>query len=231
MTDRMNKRSHERGNAFLYILIAVVLLAALTFTLSRIESQDGGGQGKVDKAQVELDANTILSYAASVQNALIRMDQVGVNAADIDFMQPWETGFNDDPTTEKFFHPDGGGLNYKPLPPTATGPSASDPQPRFYVGRFINFAWTPTVDPDTVFVAYKITRPVCEELNRRVLGSTAIPVYSSNMARPLVRGDGQYHSATGRDMAAAQCGDCEDKPAACITDNTSFAFYSIMEAN
>lgn len=220
----------QKGNAFLYILIAVVLLAGLTFTLSRIESQDGDGQSKVDKAQVALDANAILSYAASVQNAIIRLDQVGVSSDQIDFIQPWETTFNDPPTTEKLFHPDGGGLNYKPLPPDATGASVADPKPRFYVGRFNNVEWSPTAAMDVIFTAYKITRPVCEEINRRVIGDPTIGTYSSTMARVLVEGAGRYHSGGFRDLQIAQCAACEDKNAFCITDGTSYAFYSIMDA-
>ncbi len=230
MNARPDTCPSQKGNAFLYILIAVVLLAGLTFTISRIESQDSGGQAKVDRAQVELDANAILSYASSVQNAIIRMDQVGVSADQLDFMQPWETTFNDPPTTEKLFHPDGGGLNYKPLPPTAVGISVADPAPRFYVGRFNNFDWTPTTEMDVIFTAYKITRPVCEELNRRVIGDPAIGTYTSTMARVLVEGAGKYHSGGFRDMQVAQCAACEDKPSFCITDGTSYAFYSIMDA-
>ncbi len=225
----MNDRIHEKGNAFLYILIAVVLLAALTFTLSRIENQDGGGMAKVDKAQVEIDANSILSYATGVQNALIRMDQVGVNADQVDFMQPWETTFNDDPTTEKLFHPDGGGLNYKPLPATAIGPSVANPEPRYYVGMFNNIEWTPTTAMDVIFTAYKITQPVCAELNKRVLGDPAILNISASPARVFVA-SGEYHTGGNIDLTTTNCSACEDLSAACVTNGTDYFFYSMMDA-
>lgn len=220
---------NQRGNAFFYILIAVILFAALTYTLSRIETEDGQSTSDMDQGRIQIAANSIISYAASAQNALIRLDQMGVSFDTLDFIEPWETNFNDPPTDKKFFHPDGGGLAYKPLPADATGTGGVDPEPRYYVGLFNNIEWTPTSTNDVLFAAYKITEPVCKAINKQLTGSEAIPTLTATMARVLVK-SGDYHSSGNADFDAADCASCDGKPALCVTDGADFAFYSVLES-
>ena len=56
-------RNSECGNAFLYILIAVVMFAGLMFTISRSVENDNP-QGEMDESKAKLAANEIIQFRA-----------------------------------------------------------------------------------------------------------------------------------------------------------------------
>jgi len=76
-------RKNCKGNVLVYILMAVALLAALTYMISR----DGGGQqtNQLSEAEANLRASEIISLAASVRMAVDQMNQWGVKYEDIRF--------------------------------------------------------------------------------------------------------------------------------------------------
>lgn len=222
----------QRGNAFLYILIAVVLFGGLMFSISRSAHNDDP-TSQLDDGKAKIAANSILSYAAVASNAIIQMEQSGTDPGDIDFMYPSDTNFNTAPTINKLFHPDGGGLNYKTLPPGAANTSAIVTPAGYYIGRFNNVEWTPTTAQDIIFTAYELTESVCEELNRKIRGSTTIPPTTSGHFRTFLL-DEDIYSGTNVDFNVANCTTCEEISSACVSytsgADTKYAFYSILTA-
>ncbi len=223
----------QRGNAFLYILVAVVLLGALMFTLSRSAHQENT-DGQLDEGKAKIFANEIISYAATTTNAVVQMQQGGATVDQIDFMYPSDTNFNTAPTIYKLFHPDGGGLNYKQLSEGAKGlAGAVTPVPGFYVGRFNNVEWSPTSAQDVILTAFNISQPVCAELNRKVNGSTTIPLIAGVNIRRYLLDDDLYGAGTNTDLTVADCAACEDKNALCVSYDfggiTKYAFYNIIQ--
>lgn len=223
----------QRGNAFLYILIAVVLLGALMFTLSRSAHQENT-DGQLDEGKAKIYANEIISYAATVTNAVVQMQQGGATVDQIDFMYPSDTNFNTAPTIYKLFHPDGGGLNYKQLSEGAKDKQGVLlPVPGYYVGRFNNVEWSPTTAQDVIFTAFKIAEPVCAELNLKVNGSATIPIVAGVNVRRYLLDDDLYGIGTNTDLTVANCPACEDKNALCIGHVvggvTKYAFYNIIQ--
>lgn len=219
---------NDRGNAFLYVLIAIVLFAALTYAMVR-NHDAGGAASEIDEGRVSVAADSILAYAVSTQTAITRMDQMGTSADAIDFMLPSDTVFNDPPTLDKLFHPDGGGLVYKPLPKDALDATVTNPDAGFYVGRFSNFEWSPTTAQDVIFSAYGLTQAVCARLNRQITGDAAIPeIQGISLQQALV--DASLHTSGNADLDSSTCADCEEKPALCIREGAKYGFYSIMVA-
>ncbi len=217
---------NDRGNAFIYILIAIVLFAGLGFAISR--SSQNSSVSELDQGRTSIAANDILAYAAATQNAIATLDRLGTGPAQIDFVLPSDSvAFNSAPNVDKLFHPDGGGLTYKPLPRDAVDATYTDPpEPGFFIGRFNNVEWTPTTEDDVIFVALGIPQAVCEELNRKITGSAAIPELQSDLEATLV--DVVHHAGGNSDLVAANCADCEEKSAICLTDTAHYAFYSVM---
>jgi hypothetical protein len=219
---------NDRGNAFLYILIAIVLFAALTYALVR-NHDAGGAASEIDEGRVAVAADAILAYAVSTQTAISQMDRMGTTADEIDFILPSEATFNDTPTLDKLFHPDGGGLIYKPLPKDAIDSTVTSPAAGFYVGQFNNFEWSPTTAQDVIFSAYGLTETVCARLNRQITGDPAIPeVQGISLQQALA--DASLHTSGNADIDSSSCADCEEKPALCIHDGSKYGFYSVMVA-
>lgn len=223
---------NQKGNIFVYILIAVGLFGALMFTISKSSSQNDA-VGELAEGESKIVAGEIIAYAASATNALSQMQQTGATVSMVSFMLPADDDFEDDlpdPIIYKLFHPDGGGLNYKPLPLKASADDATGLAAGYYIGRFSNIEWTPTTAQDVIFTAYEIKEPVCKELNRKVAGTTTIPtVIGDSLQNFFVYDD--LHVGSNADFMETNCTACEEISALCVTDGAGkYAFYSILEA-
>ncbi len=220
------------GNALLYVLIAVILLGALSFTISR--SGDNNPSGEISDAAAKTAATSILAYEAQAKAAVNQMIMNGTKVTDIVYTMPWESTFNDAPTTAKLFHPDGGGLQWKPLPDTAKGQvvnptpgySLSSGYKGYYVGRFNNVGWSPSSSLDIVFSAFGLKDAVCKELNRRLTGISATYTVGAGESPRRLFVPSAYHTGGQNDITATTCPNCENKNAFCIIDT----YYSILYA-
>lgn len=70
MMIRINRRGRENGNAFVFVLMGVVLFAALMFTFSRSARQ--GGENMSEK-QLDVAIADVLSYAQMVERSVNRV--------------------------------------------------------------------------------------------------------------------------------------------------------------
>lgn len=223
----------EHGNAFLYILIAVVLFGALIFALSR-SNQNDNGLRELDEGRAKVAANEILGYASTASNNLTHMDVSGIPITQIDFMLPNDSDFNVDiparPNLHKLFHPSGGGLGYKSLPKDALEDDGAGLDAGYYIGLFNNVEWTPTTAPDIIFAAYEIKSSVCQELNRKLTGDSTIPVVNGNSLENFFI-EASLHGGSNADFATVNCAACEEKSALCVSNATGKnLFYSILRA-
>ncbi len=220
---------NQKGNVFVYILIAVGLFGALMFALSKSASQNDAAS-ELSEGQSKVVAGEIIAYAASATNALSQMQQTGATVDMVNFIVPSDTHFNDAPTIYKLFHPDGGGLNYKALPAKASADDATGLKAGYYIGRFNNIVWTPTTTKDVVFTAYEIKKDVCVELNKKVAKISTIPTVSGNSLQNFFV-DATLHTGSNVDFTKTNCAACEEISALCVTDGAGkYAFYSILEA-
>lgn len=219
------------GNAFVYILIAVALFAGLTLTLSNMNTQDSG-VATIDNAMVAAATNNILAYASVAQTSIEQMEMTGTQINNLVFLRPMDAGFNTAPHQNKVFHPQGGGLNFKPLPDEASANNGLAAPAGYYIGRFNNFEWTPTTTQDVVFVAHDIMKDVCRELNRKIRGTTAIPTITAAPTLDQMLVDSVYHGTGNSDFNAASCATCNGRPALCVSNSAQsrYSFYNIIYA-
>ncbi len=239
--------SHTRGNAFVYILIAVALFAGLSLALSNMAGDEN--QKRVDASYLQGSVSSMMAYAAAVQNTIEQMELQGVPINSINFILPQEANFNDNGVVvtgafnrNKLFHPSGGGLSYKPLPTEITGTTATTPAAGYYVDRFNNVEWTPTDaadvggtfptladTEDVLFVAYNITEAACKAINQKIRGNTTIPLLSGTPVNYLITD--RLHGGSNSDFTATQCADCENISAMCVrTGAPIYIFYNIIYA-
>lgn len=106
----MKRRTSESGNILLYILIAVALLAALSYAVSRSSSS---GTGQLNAERSRLAASEILEYATVLGNATSQLKLRGCKPTEISFEGASGTYTNAASPTDntcRIFHPSGGGV-------------------------------------------------------------------------------------------------------------------------
>jgi hypothetical protein len=152
----------------------------------------------------------------------------GTDPDDIDFIVPSSAGFNTAPHYNKLYHPQGGGLNYKALDPSATTEVSSSPAPGFYVGKVGNVEWSPTTATEIMFAAYQISKPVCESINKKITGSTTIPATAANMSELFLAAPTWVSS--NLDLTTARCAGCVGQATLCVSRAAAdaFTFYSVI---
>mgnify|MGYP001055803693 CR=1 FL=1 len=218
--------NNERGNVFVYVLIAVVLFAALTFILAKQEDEKEITTLSPERAK--LLATQLITTATQVKSALDQMVFAGTDPSEFDFAQPGSFGAA--PHFDKVFHPQGGGVTLPPFPEEVTGQSTADPGNGWYLGRFNNFEWTVTAANDVVLTAYGINQQVCQELNRILVGNTTIPAFTDETRKFLV--DDAGHGYTNADLTIAVCAGCESQASLCVQNNLNdtYSFYNLVAA-
>ena len=232
------KREHlfgkksQAGNAMIYVLIAIVLFAALSMTLGR--QTDTGEASDISDGKEELYATQIITYAAQAKSAIDQMQFSGTKIPTFDFTLPSQAGFNADPTITKVYHPDGGGLNPGTLPARAVDQNIADPVAGWYMGRFSNVEWTKTSAQDVILVAFQISERVCQKINEKVTGSTAIPQLTTSI-RVVAIDDSIYAGGTNTDFMTdpnnvPNCAACHHKGSLCVEDSAggTYGFISVL---
>ncbi len=222
--EHFNNNPHQSGNVLIYVLIAVALFAALSFTLAR-QSKDGNIK-QIDQAKVEFLASQMLAYASQMQQGIEQMMITGSDIDELDLLRPQDSGFETAPYTHRVFHPLGGGMVYKHMPEEAKAQIASTYPAKWYLSRFNNIEWTPTSSTDVILAAHQIRKDICQSINKKITGDTAIPILTTDLNDVLL------NSTSNIDFTVAVCADCEGYSALCVANkaNTAYSFYNIVAA-
>ncbi len=237
------ERRGERGNALVYVLIAIVLFAALSFTLAR--NSDSGEAGALPEERAELYTSQLISYASQVKSIYDQMDFQGARIDQIDFTLPSDTA-NFDTGTKifKIYHPEGGGLNIGTLDTEAIFDSGlttpGDPKAGWYLGRFNNIEWTPTTGTDIVLSAYGIDPTICALINEKVTGNRTIPAITEPLKEVFVQKTYTFGAGTQNNFATGTntdlttqggtpvCAECDNISSLCVQEGGIYGFYTVI---
>ena len=224
MINRRISTNTERGNAMVYILIALALFGFLTVTMSRQSGQSDSRN--LNRENIDLYVNNLIEYSAGAQQVIDLMLNIGgADITDLDFTLPTEAGFDTPPHIFKVFHPQGGGLNYIAAPDEAI---QNDAASVWAFQNNINVEWTPldsVGNPinDIILSAYFIDREICARLNEKMRGDATIPATASP--------HDEYFLNTGTtDFDTTECADCDGIPALCVENDTgdNYTFYNLI---
>jgi len=158
---RQSQNNNEAGNALIYVLVAIVLFAALSFTLTRQTDTDEAGYLSSDQA--ELYASEIIAYAASAKSTVDQMMLTGSSIDDLDFILPSDAAFDTGSDIHKVFHPQGGGLNYRAL----RSEQITDATGGIFVVKK-NVEWTSSTATDAILSFYRLNRSICTRLIEKI---------------------------------------------------------------
>lgn len=218
------KNFGEKGNALVYVLIAIVLFAALSFTLSK--RTDNNSTSTVDDAKTGLYADQIIAFASQAKTVIDQMIFTGSTIDTLDFVLPDDNAFETAPNIHKVFHPAGGGLSLSTIPNAAITQVNANPPAGWYIGAFNNVEWTRSTGTDVILTAYQISKSVCESLNERVTGDKTIPAVSGALKDYLV------DDGSNSDFEISTCAACEGHTSLCVSNSppTMYAYYNIVAA-
>ncbi len=168
------KRTNSSGNAIWFILLAIVLIGALTMTLSR-----GGSSvdqsGDFERARVIV--TQMMRYAKGLEVAVQNMQMRGISESDISFENAVTTTdyshANCDSATRKeclVFHVEGGGMTYQAPPSRAASATEWIFTGDINVGSTAGPVGTTAAATgnDLLIVLEGVRKAVCIQLNREV---------------------------------------------------------------
>ncbi len=238
------QRLSETGNVLFYILIAVALIAALTFAVA--QSSRGNVQ-QLSSERARLYATEIIEHANIMASAVsqIRLrgsalnelcfDHTSWGASDYDHSPACTDDFN------KIYHPDGAGITWSQAPSEAMDATFTpDNLWHFYGDNQIeNVGTTCGINPancsELIMVVDELQLIVCQQING-LLGVT-----DENTAPPIDTGFGEAryvgtfgYTATIGDEAASSA--LKGETAGCFSDPpvgvplapTNYIFYKVL---
>lgn len=164
-----NRRS-EAGNAFLFILLGVVLFASLSFVMSRGFGTEG--TSKISDRRAELAASEIMTYAQRIQRAVNRIRSKGISESDIslEFDGNFVNADCDENTDTHFptcqvFHTQGGNVNEQEPPE-----GVNEGESWHFTGSTCigDCDGSSTADEELLLVLPNLEDNVCEFINRKL---------------------------------------------------------------
>lgn len=209
-------KTNCKGNVLVYVLIAVALLAALTYAVS---GENRGTQTtQIDSARAKLWASDLIKHATAAEIAVKQMGAFGVDLNEVKFDLPSEAGYSVDPTLQ-IYHPRGGGLSV--LNVNDSFFDANGTVGWKWQGN-VNVGWTKTAATDLIYSFINVSTSICEQINQQLTNSKAIPLSTVNFTNTFTE------SVTDDDLTAVECAACENVYSLCISDGTTNAFYTII---
>lgn len=199
-------KSNQSGNVLFYILIAVALLAALSFATT--QGTRGGG-GQISKEQARLNAVEMIEYGNILTQAASQLRLRGYADTEISFENSAVAGYGNSNCTDNaclVFHPDGGGVSHK-VPNDGFLDQSQSAQTRFGEWWVTGESCVPLVgtgencwnengatDSDLILVLPWIKRDICIAINK-ALGIDTDPIPRINnqpWGTSMVRFTGTY---------------------------------------
>jgi hypothetical protein len=213
----------QNGNALFYVLLGVVLLAALSYTITR-QNVSGGAAQQLSDQQAEIYAAQLINHANAVKAAIDQMLATGSTIDDIDFVLPGEAGYDTAPHIHKVFHPSGGGIGLM----TA--------KEDYFNGQGINRGWnyknqgnyeaSETTANDIIYTFVDINDRICEKINNIITGSTSIPIFATGLTTGFIQDQGSSYG-----VRASDCPECMNYVSLCVQNvSGTKAFYTIVAA-
>lgn len=217
----------QNGNALLYVLIAVTLLAVLTYTI--MGEQRGQQQNQLTESRTKLLASDLISHANSAELAFKQMEMFGVEADQVLFDLPGTAAYSTN-VTRQIYHPSGGGLGVFQVDDQYLGnPVATSIG--WHHRNETHIEWTPTTANDLTYNFFQVKEDICQELNKKLHGTST----SINLVPDDFRTRGHFlyaHPMSPGDeiLQASECPDCNQKKSACVysVDYDHYIFYNII---
>lgn len=174
---------HQSGNVLFYILIAVGLLAALSFTVAG--SLRSGGKS-ASQQRLQSDAASVIDFGNILAAASAQLLLRGVDFAALSFENSFVAGYENQNCKDgscKVFDINGGGVNYKPALKEWLDPAAKD-LPHFgemYITASAEVGYAGRSGADLLVIIPYLKKDLCADINSK-LGIKDVPKLANGPA-------------------------------------------------
>lgn len=244
--DHLDQRTaKQKGNALWYILIAIVLLAALSYAITR--SSRFGSASMVLSGQVDTSVAELLSYADTLRDTVARLrlrgcSETGLNFAHADWADPAKyinPAAPNDGSCDVFAST-GGSLLWKTPPTLAQSTGATE---YLITGaqavKQVGTDNTASAASTELLLIARVTADMCSGINRRLdisgtpafaAGSLAIPPTSGSMVYGAA-GTFGFGTSLGTGTAP-NAAETNGQRAGCYrqTGDNAYLFYQVLLA-
>lgn len=169
----MAQQKSEKGSAFFYILIAIVLFAALTYAVS---NSNRTNINIVTEEQAKIAAQEAIEQAETVKNAVQKLLLRKIDETSISFENSAVTGYTLSSCTNDFckvFNNNGGAINWIQVPQ-----NSNDGTDWIYTGTLPILGNGSDARYDITMILPKVSDNICRQINV-FLG------YSNNLSDPI----------------------------------------------
>jgi hypothetical protein len=221
----------QRGNVLFYILIAVALIASLSYAVS--QSSRVGGDAISDQ-KLELYSGGLLDYSNILSKAVAQLRLRGCQIGEISFENDIDASYTNgaapDDNSCHVFHPNGGGVNVQPIQDDAFLATA----PGYFFGasmqvQDVGSTCSGTTCVELLFLARDLKSSICLKIND-IMGITnpsgAPPIET---ALDFTAFTGTYtNEETIGDVTASA--DVAGKRSGCVEDDSTgqYHFYKVL---
>lgn len=215
---------NQNGSILFYILIAVVLFAALGYSVAQM-SRFGAEEVGDEKASIYADS--ILQYAQSIREAvnMLRISN-GCEAEDISFENNFVTGYTNGNAPSDYschvFHPDGGGMAW-----IQAESHLNDGTPYHFESR--RAIGSGSSSNDLIMGLAHINLNICKKINQKLHDYTGDPYRDPDNFS--VWGTGRFTGSYGTG-GHLNYPDADEHEAACFKsqDSQIYHFYQVLIA-
>ena len=231
-------RTDERGSVIFYVLIAVVLLAALSYAVS---NSIRGNVQQLSEDRARLYASEILEYANIMANAVAQLRLRGVDDDMLCFDDPnWgaddydHAGCTDN--LNKIFHPSGAGLTWT-QPPSEAMDSAASPDNIWHIYgdneiQDVGETCGDSSCADLILVVDELAQQTCIEINELldITNPGDVPPTDTDMGETRYIGAFGYSETIGDEAGVANF---RGRTSACFQRTAApaeYVFYKVLIA-
>jgi hypothetical protein len=218
-------KNGERGNVFLFILLGVILFAALAFAVSRGFRSDT--TTAMSQRKAELLAVDVISFGQRLERTVAKMQRSGISENDISFENSIDAGYAHTPSVNanNIFHGDGGALSRQGAPSGANDGSAWHFTGHTCIADIgtgaTGCASNTAADEELIAVLPNVNATVCAIIDKK-LGISSIPA-NTGTAYSATKFTGTY--ADGSEIILDR-----SRNAACYSLGGNYYFYHVLIA-
>lgn len=222
---------NNQGSVFFYILIAVILFAALGYAISQ---SSRGGAGGLSAEKTSLMASEIIEYGQTVTNAVQKLKLRGCLNAEISFDQAVVSGYSNTSSPSDnschIFDTSGAALNLVSPPPGYDSGSGSGNYAFLEENEFEGMGDTCGAADcvDIALILDDVNDNLCDEINEKlgvdITGGTPEDSDMQEAASAYFTGTFTYTATVGDEVAGASL---DGQPAGCFyeDDGTPMNFF------
>ncbi len=232
---KMARARGESGNVFVFVVLGIVLFAALMFVVSRGMTESPSA---LSDKKIRLFVSDMLDYSQKLERAVERLQQHSVSENDLSFENPVALGYTNGACADascRVFDPVGGGISYLKPDPGWLDLSADANRDWGFANAdaYQDIGTTCSADScaDLALILWPIKKEVCLALNQQlgIDNPGGQPPTDSTMGGGQFTGSFAYAQTIGDEAGGAAI---KGKDTGCFTQtaNGLHYFYHILIA-